>query len=63
MVVKLRLLQGEPSEMADLQRVLDAARRYAELITRAPPWGFCWSPRRTSGAVSVVPPSRIGTET
>ncbi|HEX4584898.1 MAG TPA: GNAT family N-acetyltransferase [Burkholderiaceae bacterium] len=36
-LVSLRLLQGEPSEMAELQRVLEAAPRYAELVTGVPP--------------------------
>jgi RimJ/RimL family protein N-acetyltransferase len=37
MVVELRPLQGERAEMAALQRVLEGAPRYAELITGAPP--------------------------
>jgi GNAT superfamily N-acetyltransferase len=35
--VELRLLHGEPAEMADLQRVLEGAPQYAELVTGAPP--------------------------
>jgi uncharacterized protein len=37
MIVELRLLRGEPAEMADLQRVLEGAPQYAELVTGAPP--------------------------
>jgi uncharacterized protein len=35
--VRLRLLTGERGEMADLQRVLEGAPRYAERITGVPP--------------------------
>jgi GNAT superfamily N-acetyltransferase len=33
----LRVLRGEPDEMAELQRVLEAAPGYAERVTGAPP--------------------------
>ena len=35
--VTLRLLQGEPAEMAALQRVIEGAPLYAELMTGVPP--------------------------
>jgi RimJ/RimL family protein N-acetyltransferase len=35
--VKLRLLKGEPEEMAELQRVLEGAPTYAERVTGYPP--------------------------
>jgi uncharacterized protein len=36
-VVTIRLLQGEPAEMRDLQRVLEEAPTYANRITGVPP--------------------------
>ena len=35
--VTLRELNGERAEMADLQRVIEAAPRYAQLVTGVPP--------------------------
>ena len=35
--VAIRELAGEPSEMGDLQRVLEGAPAYAQLVTGAPP--------------------------
>jgi GNAT superfamily N-acetyltransferase len=36
-MIELRLLEGEPAEMAELQAVLEGAPRYAERLTGAPP--------------------------
>jgi hypothetical protein len=35
--LELRQLSGESHEMADLQRVLEQAPRYAQLVTGSPP--------------------------
>ena len=35
--VSLRLLEGDPSEMAELQHVFESAPKFAELVTGVPP--------------------------
>lgn len=49
----LRLLHGEPDEMAALQRVLEAAPAYAERVTGAPP-----GRADAQSTYSVLPPGK-----
>jgi GNAT superfamily N-acetyltransferase len=49
----LRRLAGEPAEMAALQRVLEAAPRYFERVTGAPP-----GPAEAQSMFSALPPDK-----
>jgi len=51
--VTLRLLRGDTQEMAELQRVLEAAPTYAERITGAPP-----GKADAQSLYSVLPPNK-----
>lgn len=50
MQVKLRLLQGESAEMAELQRVFEASPQYFERVTGVPP-----GPAEAQSTYSVLP--------
>jgi predicted acetyltransferase len=50
---RLRLLTGEPGEMAELQRVLEDAAAYTELVTGAPP-----GPADAQSMYTVLPPGK-----
>lgn len=51
--ITVRLLQGEPGEMAELQGVLEAAPTYARLVTGAPP-----GHADAQSTYSALPPGR-----
>jgi len=48
--VTVRMLQGERNEMADLQRVIEAAPGYAQLVTGVPP-----GPADAQSTYSILP--------
>ena len=52
-VPTLRLLSGEPAEVAAVQRVLEAAPQYAQLITGAPP-----ATTEAADTFSMLPPGK-----
>ena len=51
MSVDLRLISGEPEEMAALQQVLESAPTYAGRVTRHPP-----GPADTQNLMTILPP-------
>ncbi len=51
--VTLRLLKGEPQEMAELQQVLERAPAYFELATGGPP-----GPAEAQSTYSALPPGK-----
>jgi GNAT superfamily N-acetyltransferase len=51
--VTLRVLEGEPADMAALQAVIEGAPRYAELVTGVPP-----GPADAQSVYTMLPPGK-----